>query len=324
MGAMRCALILVVGVGVASTAEQIHVDAGGSHSVLPLRELEPDHPTTGSFFFRFDVRMPGVAKPWDTYAQIAVAQIAGRTAMAVLDYGDAEMNGALVNVADGCEPETTNENPGSEFRGSFLLVDKLGSCSALEAARKADSLGVASILVSGDAASKFRALSSNSVNVLVGAISVADNAAMSKRLGIIAEQGGSGGSGALWAQNKQYKKHMAKQLHDVLLDSSKLKPSVPLTIDNVRVVVVLFYGRKPSVEILNVYLQRNLRRCGGIIDEIQFIVNTDTPRDLEYLDELLATEPEIYKRAPYRFIKNANKKRLFGRYYTLMTDPSTV
>jgi hypothetical protein len=322
MGARCIALVFIASL---STAERIQVDASGGLQVLPSRELEPEHPTAGSFFFRFEVRMPGVKKPWDTYAEIAVAQIAGATVMPVLDYGDAEMNGALVNVGDGCEPASKIQEPGFNFSGAFLLVDNLGKCSVLEAARRADSLGVASILVSGEVAGKFHALASNSgVKVLVGEISPAEAASMSERLEIIAEQGGRGGSGVLWAQNKQYKKHMAKQLHDVLLDSSKLKPPVPLTIDNVRVVVVLFYGRKPTVEILNIYLQRNLRRCGGIIDEIQFIVNTDKPRDLEYLDELLAAEPEIYKRAPYRFIKNANKKRLFGRYYTLMTDPSAV
>ena len=46
-----------------------------------------------------------------------------------------------------------------------------------------------------------------------------------------------------------------------------------------------FLGRQRFVEVLNRYLQGNLVKNGGILDEIIVVAKTDNDSDLFYLDE---------------------------------------
>ncbi|KAI9804742.1 MAG: hypothetical protein M1825_001110 [Sarcosagium campestre] len=59
--------------------------------------------------------------------------------------------------------------------------------------------------------------------------------------------------------------------------------------EGLRVVGLVFFGRKRFVSILDCYLKRNLAVNGGILDEVQFIRRTQDKEDLAYLDELLAS-----------------------------------
>jgi len=57
--------------------------------------------------------------------------------------------------------------------------------------------------------------------------------------------------------------------------------------EGVKVIGLVFYGRKEFVEILDCYLRRNLVRNGGMLDEVVFAVHTDKENDLAYLDQLV-------------------------------------
>ncbi|MCJ1405839.1 hypothetical protein MMC11_009069 [Xylographa trunciseda] len=59
-----------------------------------------------------------------------------------------------------------------------------------------------------------------------------------------------------------------------------------------KVIGLVFYGRRRFVTILNCYLQRNLVENGGIIEEYIFVVRTDDVEDLAYLEELLVANPK--------------------------------
>lgn len=65
--------------------------------------------------------------------------------------------------------------------------------------------------------------------------------------------------------------------------------------NNTRVIGLVFFGRRDRVQILNCYLQRNLVLNGGILDEIQFVENTENVEDLEYLNRLVSDYPGYRK-----------------------------
>jgi hypothetical protein len=65
-----------------------------------------------------------------------------------------------------------------------------------------------------------------------------------------------------------------------------------------RVIGLVFYGRKEFVSILDLYLKKNLRVNGGLLDEVIFVVKTNKTHDLEYLDELLSQQPQYSKYIP--------------------------
>jgi hypothetical protein len=96
------------------------------------------------------------------------------------------------------------------------------------------------------------------------------------------------------------------------------------SIADVKVAVYVFYGRKASFSITNIYLQRNLRKNGGIIDSVLFCPNTNVPEDLEYLQTLLVENPGVYASTDHEYDDAFKKGRLYGRFYTLMSDPDTV
>jgi hypothetical protein len=67
--------------------------------------------------------------------------------------------------------------------------------------------------------------------------------------------------------------------NDCSLETFKLKSNIR------NIIALVFYGRKASVSILLKYLEKNLKRNGGILDKIVFAVRTKKPEDLKYLDE---------------------------------------
>ena len=66
---------------------------------------------------------------------------------------------------------------------------------------------------------------------------------------------------------------------------------------NVKVIGMVFYGRRQTVRSLDCYLRRNLKKNGGMIDEVIFAMNMGEgsrlkPEDKKYLEEeLLPSEP---------------------------------
>lgn len=65
--------------------------------------------------------------------------------------------------------------------------------------------------------------------------------------------------------------------------------------EGLTVVGLVFYGRAERVSLLDCYLQRNLVRNGGWLDEVVWAVNTNNETDLAYLDTLLSLEP-LYRK----------------------------
>ncbi|KAH0557065.1 hypothetical protein GP486_005146 [Trichoglossum hirsutum] len=62
-----------------------------------------------------------------------------------------------------------------------------------------------------------------------------------------------------------------------------------------QVVALVFFGRRDRVSILDCYLTRNLKRNGGLLDSVEFIVNTEDADDLKWLDEAVARTPGYVK-----------------------------
>ncbi|RYP86643.1 hypothetical protein DL769_000711 [Monosporascus sp. CRB-8-3] len=59
----------------------------------------------------------------------------------------------------------------------------------------------------------------------------------------------------------------------------------------IAVIAMVFYGRKRNVDILDCYLRQNLAANGGYLDEVWFMVHTTVQDDVEWLENLAATEP---------------------------------
>lgn len=59
-----------------------------------------------------------------------------------------------------------------------------------------------------------------------------------------------------------------------------------------RIVALIFAGRREFLSILNCYLQRNLARNGGWLDEVQWVMRTDQEADRAYIHNLADSTPE--------------------------------
>ncbi|KAI0380980.1 hypothetical protein F5Y04DRAFT_281326 [Hypomontagnella monticulosa] len=59
----------------------------------------------------------------------------------------------------------------------------------------------------------------------------------------------------------------------------------------VRVVAMVFYGRRRNVDILDCYLRQNLAVNGGYVDEVWFMVHTEKKEDVDWLREFVRDVP---------------------------------
>ena len=59
----------------------------------------------------------------------------------------------------------------------------------------------------------------------------------------------------------------------------------------IKIIGLVFFGRRNRVEMLRCYLERNLVDNGGWLDEVHWVQNTDKKEDLDYLNEILASQP---------------------------------
>lgn len=62
----------------------------------------------------------------------------------------------------------------------------------------------------------------------------------------------------------------------------------------IKIVALVFYGRKRTVDFLDCYLLQNLAANGGYLDEIRFMVHTNKEEDVEYLKDLVSKREEHY------------------------------
>lgn len=62
-----------------------------------------------------------------------------------------------------------------------------------------------------------------------------------------------------------------------------------------KIIGLVFFGRRPTVEILDCYLKKNLVSNGGYLDEVQFVTLKATEEDLAWLDQLLLGTNEYRK-----------------------------
>lgn len=60
---------------------------------------------------------------------------------------------------------------------------------------------------------------------------------------------------------------------------------------DVRIIGLVFFGRRSRVELLRCFLERSLVVRGGWLDEVHWVKNTDNPKDLKYLNEIVASSP---------------------------------
>ena len=63
-----------------------------------------------------------------------------------------------------------------------------------------------------------------------------------------------------------------------------------------KIIGFVFYGRPPTVSILDCYLKKNLVSNGGFLDEVHWFANTDNEYDLRYLDTLTNSSESYRKR----------------------------
>ncbi|KAI1073854.1 hypothetical protein F5B20DRAFT_565665 [Whalleya microplaca] len=62
--------------------------------------------------------------------------------------------------------------------------------------------------------------------------------------------------------------------------------------EGLKVVAMVFYGRKRNVDILDCYLRQNLASYGGYLDEVWFMVHTTIKDDVEWLRDFVEAEQE--------------------------------
>ena len=74
-------------------------------------------------------------------------------------------------------------------------------------------------------------------------------------------------------------------LHNQGTSNTPIKPK------DVKVIGLVFFGRKDRVRILKCYLERNLAINGGWLDEVHWVRNTNTKDDVDYLHDLIASNP---------------------------------
>lgn len=109
-------------------------------------------------------------------------------------------------------------------------------------------------------------------------------------------------------QAQQSYEIVAKSNDNDSMDSWRIELRDRVKEQKIKIVALVFYGRMPTGSILNSYLevgplypvcvfhsrsqQRDLKRNGGLIDEVQFLLNADKSKDVNYLAKLVARNPE--------------------------------
>lgn len=78
-----------------------------------------------------------------------------------------------------------------------------------------------------------------------------------------------------------------------------------------RISALIFAGRQEFLSILDCYLKRNLVRNGGWLDEVLWIIRTDSEADQKYLHDLVEATPEYVSR-----IVRTKEERIYRNLYS--------
>ncbi|KAI1190388.1 hypothetical protein F5B17DRAFT_87282 [Nemania serpens] len=89
----------------------------------------------------------------------------------------------------------------------------------------------------------------------------------------------------------------------------------------VKIIGMVFFGRKRYVDILDCYLQQNLASNGGYLDEVWFMVHTEVAEDLEWLNGHVAKNQD-YKIVGEEDCKTNDKK--YGCLWNFATEDNTM
>jgi hypothetical protein len=88
----------------------------------------------------------------------------------------------------------------------------------------------------------------------------------------------------------------------------------------VKVVAMIFYGRRRAVDILDCYLQQNLVSNGGYLDEVWFMIHTEVKEDLDWLHKKVAHEHE----QAYKFKDFRDECNQYGCLWNYATEDDTI
>ena len=91
-----------------------------------------------------------------------------------------------------------------------------------------------------------------------------------------------------------------------------------------RVVVVVFFGRRETFEILHWHLDRNRRASGGLIDEVVLVPNTSDEDDIKYMHGLLASYAWYRPSSCCTYGSWEKEMQLYGRYYAELSDRDAI
>ena len=94
------------------------------------------------------------------------------------------------------------------------------------------------------------------------------------------------------------------------------------TENSAKVIGLVFFGRRELVEILDCYLQRNLKANGGLLDEVIFVVNTEIPEDLDYLNELIPSQKQYRTFIPDATLRQS--KQDFSHLWVAVTEKDAI
>ena len=133
--------------------------------------------------------------------------------------------------------------------------------------------------------------------------------------------------GVVWEFMKPHLHRMLNQFTSSALPPSVGQGGVATSGDvgelaDVRVVVIVFFGRKRTFKILHLYLLANLRAHGGLIDEVVLITNTENKQDLAYQRELLERYP-WYRESSVGAgldLKWEHALAMYGHFYTEVAE----
>lgn len=87
--------------------------------------------------------------------------------------------------------------------------------------------------------------------------------------------------------------------------------------EGLRVVGVVFYGRRDRSSLLECYLRKNLVSFGGWLDEVIWAANTEDPDDMAYGERISQTAPEY----TYLPIKSGGYMAIYSAAFT---EPNTI
>ncbi|KAI1130160.1 hypothetical protein F5Y10DRAFT_132646 [Nemania abortiva] len=91
--------------------------------------------------------------------------------------------------------------------------------------------------------------------------------------------------------------------------------------EGVKIIGMVFFGRKRYVDILDCYLQQNLASNGGYLDEVWFMIHTEEKEDIKWLNRLVNTTED------YKIIGQANCKTngpKYGCLWRSATEDKTI